>query len=80
MSDLVNLARERAKRAAKAIVEPVIAQWKCRISTCITRVGVTQTAFDTLEYFNGILHARGERPIDNDEVMFCASCARRREP
>ncbi len=74
-ADIVSLDRFRRLKQAGRGIEPVIAQWRCRTSGCITLVGVTQTAFDTLAMFNVELKRRREKPITEHEVMFCPACA-----
>lgn len=73
--DVISLDVARRKRRAKDLAswlpERVVAHWRCREFSCITRVGVTQTAIDTLAMFNAILAKRRERPISEDEVMWC---------
>lgn len=76
-ADIVSLDRARRLRGAPGIVEPDVAHWKCRTATCMTKVGVGQTAIETLAMFNEVLKGRRERTIEAHEVMFCEPCAAR---
>jgi hypothetical protein len=74
-ADIVSLDRARRLRVDVHIVEPDIAQWKCRTPTCMTKVGIGRTAIDGLAQFNAYLKQRRERVIESHEVMLCGPCA-----
>jgi hypothetical protein len=78
-AEIISLARVRRLRQGEDFspIEPDIAQWKCRTPTCMTRVGVGQSAIDALALFNAALKARRERAIESHEVMWCQPCAER---
>lgn len=73
VAEIVNLAVWKRKHSSGAVVDPIVATWKCRELHCITRVGVTQTAIDTLAFFNAYLKANRLRAIAEHEVMCCAA-------
>ena len=71
IAEIVSLARVRAQRAKTAVVEPIVAHWKCRVGICMEKIGVTQLAYDVLEIFNAELRRRRESPLDVDKIVFC---------
>lgn len=70
-ADIVNLAVWKRRHAHGPAVDPVIAMWKCRAPLCITRIGVTKTAFETLAFFNEHIATYRGTPITEHEVMVC---------
>lgn len=70
LAEIVSLSRHRAKLSRKAVVDPIVGWWRCRM-ICVQTVGVTQLAYDVLTIFNTELRRRGERELDVDKIMLC---------
>lgn len=70
VADIVSLARYRAQRDRKAVTDPIVAHWRCRM-ICINTVGVTQLAYDVLDIFNRELRRRRESELDVDKIVLC---------
>lgn len=75
LADIISLDRFRKLTYDRASVDPIIVWWKCRVWTCLTRVGVTPTAMFAFEIFCAELKRRGQQPLDPDDIMLCAACA-----
>lgn len=76
-ADIVSLDRARRLSSPAGVIEPNVAHWKCRTPTCMTKVGVGQTALEALAMFSEVLKERRERAIESHEVMLCPTCAER---
>lgn len=70
IAEIVSLERYRAKLRRGAMVDPIVAHWKCRM-ICVNKIGVTQLAYDVLEIFNAELRRRREQELDPDKIMLC---------
>jgi len=77
-TQIISLDRYRRLKKDKALVDPVITHWPCRIGICRKPCGVTQTAIEAFELFNAELMRRRDKPLREDECMYCDEHAERR--
>lgn len=69
------LATDRTRAPVPIGDTSIVANWKCRTSTCAVIVAVPASAFDAWEVFNRKLASQRQPPIATDQVMFCDACA-----
>ncbi len=52
----------------------IVGQWRCRVPACRAWVDVPDAAMDAFATHNAKLRARGEEPLDKDQILFCDRC------